>query len=57
MRSYIFTPLERKQIKRLLVGERDDAIWKLIHRIRTFNDLRTDVDLYLKASKAALAKK
>jgi len=57
MRSYIFTPLERKLVKRLLAGERDDNIWKLIHRFRKFADLRSDVALYVEASKAVLAKK
>jgi len=57
MRSYIFTPLERKLVKRLLAGERDDNIWKLIHRFRRFNDLRSDVALYMKASKAVSTKK
>lgn len=56
MRSYIFTPLERKLVKRLLAGERDDNIWKLIHRLRKFADLRSDVALYVEASKAVLAK-
>jgi hypothetical protein len=57
MRTYIFTALERKQIRRLLAGERDDAIWKLAHRIRKFDDLKADVMLYLEASKAILAEK
>lgn len=53
MRTYIFTSVERELIKRLLAGERDDAVWKLLYRIRTFEDLRNDVALYLEASKAA----
>jgi len=57
MRTYIFTSVERQLIKRLLAGERDDAVWKLLYRIRTFEDLRNDVALYLEASKAAAAKK
>ena len=57
MRSYIFTPLERTLVKRLLAGERNDAIWKLTHRIRKFKDLRADVELYLKASETVLAEK
>jgi hypothetical protein len=57
MRTYIFTPLERKIVKRLLNGESDDAISKISHRIRTFNELREDVGLYMEASKAISAKK
>jgi hypothetical protein len=57
MRTYIFTEHERKLIERLLAGERDDPVWKLTHRLRTFETLRSDVQLYLKASKAASAKK
>ena len=57
MRTYIFTPVERELIKRLVAGERNDAIWNLLYRIRTFEDLRSDVTLYLEASKATAAKK
>jgi hypothetical protein len=57
MRTYIFTKYERTLIKRLLAGERDDPIWKLLHRIRTFQELRGDVRLYLEASEAATTKK
>ena len=55
MRTYIFTPYERQLIRRMLSGERDDPIWKLIHRIRKFDTLRNDVSLYMKASETVFA--
>jgi hypothetical protein len=57
MRTYIFTDYERTLIKRMLAGERDDAIWKLMHRIRTFDELRADVSLFREAAEAAATKK
>jgi hypothetical protein len=58
MRSYIFTDLERKVLKRWLDGEatlKDIRVQKVLSRVRLFKELAGDVELYL-AVKRALAK-
>ena len=52
MRGYIFTPLERQRIKRLLAGERDKPILNILSRIKLSTDLASDVQLYLKIREA-----
>jgi len=50
MRTYIFTVLERKILKRWLRGEitlKDVSLRKILSRIRLFTDLSSDVDLYM----------
>jgi hypothetical protein len=57
MRSYIFTPLERKRIKAFIKGEisiGDISIKKIRFRVKTFEALRGDVDLYLRLRKAIM---
>jgi hypothetical protein len=59
MRSYIFTPLERERIKAFLEGKvssRDTLIKKIRFRVRKFNVLSGDVDLYLRLREAVTAK-
>jgi len=49
MRTYIFTPREREAINGFLEGkvEWNDVIFRRLRvRMRTFNDLAADVDLY-----------
>jgi len=51
MRSYIFTPLERKRIMAFLNGELssgDINIRKIRSRVKTFEALSKDVDLYVR---------
>jgi hypothetical protein len=58
MRSYIFTPLERKVLTRWLNGEatlKDIRVQKVLSRVRLFKELAGDVELYARV-KAALAK-
>jgi hypothetical protein len=55
MRSYIFTPLERKRIKAFLNGEislRDITIKKIRFRVKSFEALKRDVELYLRFREA-----
>jgi hypothetical protein len=55
MRSYIFTPLERKRIIAFLNGEippGDVSIKKIRFRVKTFERLREDVELYLRVREA-----
>jgi hypothetical protein len=55
MRSYIFTPLERKRIKAFLNGEislRDIGIKKIRFRVKSFEALKRDVELYLRFREA-----
>lgn len=50
MRTYIFTPREREAINGFLEGkvEWNDVIFRRLRvRMRTFNDLAADVELYL----------
>ena len=50
MRTYIFTPLERKILKGWLKGEvdwRDIRLRKILSRVRLFKELSADVELYL----------
>jgi hypothetical protein len=50
MRTYIFTPLERKILRSWLNGEttlKDIRLRKVLSRIKLFKDLSIDVDLYL----------
>ena len=48
MRAYIFTEHERDVIQRFLRGEKPPALRKIKHRILHFEELRGDVELYLK---------
>jgi hypothetical protein len=51
MRSYIFTPREREVIRRFLrgeVGAGDPLISQIHWRMKNFEALSGDVDLYLK---------
>ncbi|MCW3993784.1 MAG: hypothetical protein NWE85_04380, partial [Candidatus Bathyarchaeota archaeon] len=55
MRSYIFTPLERKRITAFLNGEvslSEIKIKKIRFRVKTFEALNRDVDLYLRFREA-----
>jgi hypothetical protein len=55
MRSYIFPPLERERIVAFLNGEvslSDISIKKIRFRVKTFEALRRDVDLYLRFREA-----
>jgi len=55
MRSYIFTSLERKRIKAFLKGELsagDINIRKIRSRVKTFEALSGDVDLYVRFREA-----
>jgi len=55
MRSYIFTPKERKVINRFFEGKAklgDDIMRQIALRIRSFKDLAGDVDLYLRLREA-----
>ena len=50
MRSYIFTPLERRILEGWLRGEvdsRDVRLRKVLSRVRLFRRLAEDVELYL----------
>jgi hypothetical protein len=54
MRTYIFTPLERKIIKGWLKGEislSDIRLRKILSRVRLFKKLASDVELYLAVSR------
>ena len=51
MRSYVFTPLERRILNGWLNGEltlRDIRLQKVLSRVRLFETLANDIDLYLK---------
>lgn len=50
MRTYIFTPLERKILQEWLMGEAatDVRLRKILSRVRLFKDLAGDVDLYVR---------
>jgi hypothetical protein len=53
MRTYIFTPVERKAIENFLsgkIGVSDPSIRMILSRVRTFKDLAFDVDLYQRVS-------
>jgi len=55
MRSYIFTPLERKRIKAFLNGEvslSDISIKKIRFRVKSFEALSGDVNLYVRFREA-----
>jgi hypothetical protein len=50
MRSYIFTPKERKVIEGFFAGRvklGDDIMRQIVARLRGFTDLASDIDLYL----------
>jgi hypothetical protein len=51
MRSRIFTPHEREQIRAWLKGGKAEDIAKVKHRILHFKELADDVDLYLSFKK------
>jgi hypothetical protein len=54
MRSYIFTPIERKAIENLLAKRikiSDSSIRMVLSRVRTFEELAKDIDLYDKIRK------
>jgi hypothetical protein len=53
MRSYIFTEKERALLSSFLEGKimaKDRAFHVIVTRVRHFNELASDVDLYLKVS-------
>jgi hypothetical protein len=55
MRSYIFTPKEREFIngffeERVKIGE--EIMRQIVHRLRTFENLAGDVELYLRLREA-----
>ena len=55
MRTYIFTPLERKRIHAFLEGKisiRDISIKKIRFRVKNFKALKGDVELYRKFREA-----
>jgi len=55
MRSYIFTPLERKRIRAFLDGKvssSDISIKKIRFRVRTFETLSGDVEIYIRFREA-----
>jgi len=58
MRSYIFTPRERRVIQAWFRGEKVSIIEidRLLWRFRTFRDLASDVELYLLIGKKLRAK-
>jgi hypothetical protein len=56
MRTYIFTPLERKILRGWLNGEvglSDIRLRKILSRIRLFKELSSDVELYLSVRRLA----
>lgn len=55
MRTYIFTPRERKIIEAWLRNESVDAksLSTIVARLRGFRQLERDVELYLKAARKA----
>lgn len=50
MRTYIFTERERSIIKALLEGQKLPSLTvaRIKHRVKTFKELESDVQLYLK---------
>jgi hypothetical protein len=51
MRSYIFTTKERQVINSFLAGRvkiGDDIMRQIVHRLRTFDELVEDVELYVR---------
>ncbi len=55
MRSYIFTSLERETIKGFFEGRvktGDDVMRQIVVRLKSFRDLASDVDLYLRLREA-----
>jgi hypothetical protein len=55
MRSYIFTPKERQVIQGFFEGKvklGDDIMRQIALRLRTFTDLASDVELYLRLREA-----
>jgi hypothetical protein len=58
MRSYIFTPRERNVINRFFEGKAklgDDIMRQIALRMRAFEDLAFDIDLYLRLREAIAA--
>jgi hypothetical protein len=58
MYSRIFTPKEREVINRFFKGEvraGDDIMRQIVYRIRLFEDLARDVELYIKLRKTISA--
>ena len=55
MRSYIFTPKERQTINGFFQGNvkrGDDIMRQIVVRLRSFTDLSSDIDVYLRLRKA-----
>ena len=55
MRSYIFTPKEREVINGFFEGDielGDDIMRQIVYRMRIFEDLAGDVELYLRLREA-----
>jgi hypothetical protein len=58
MRSYIFTKKERQIINAFYAGKvviGDDIMRQVVHRLRTFKDLKRDVELYARLTEAVSA--
>jgi len=58
MRSYIFTPREREVIRGFLDGKvklGDDIMRQIAVRLRSYADLGSDVELYLRLRKTIAA--
>jgi hypothetical protein len=58
MRTYVFTDRERKALESWLRGERvpTESISPILSRIRSFNRLREDIDLWQRAWRRLKAK-
>jgi hypothetical protein len=59
MRSYIFTPKEREAINQFFRGKLrigDDIMRETVWRLRSFEDLASDVELYLRLRETVSAK-
>jgi hypothetical protein len=58
MRGYIFTKKERQIINAFFagrVGIGDDIMRQIVHRLRTFKDLKGDIELYARLREAVSA--
>jgi hypothetical protein len=58
MRSYVFTKKERKAISGFLDGSTprsDPALMTVIYRIKSFRNLASDIDLYVRLRESVAA--
>jgi hypothetical protein len=58
MRTYLFTPVERKAIGNFLagkIGPSDPSIRMILSRVRNFKDLASDVQLYVRLRESVSA--